>query len=145
MALNKIDQPDVQERLKAIKASFKKKKVELVTISAMARTNTRDILIAAYQKLADIPAEAVDETLPIYKPEVDPNLFEITHEEDGNWRVTGVAIERSAKMTYFEHDGSLRRFQKLLERLGVDKALREAGIEEGDTVYIGNFELEWKD
>ncbi|MHB8779710.1 MAG: Obg family GTPase CgtA, partial [Anaerolineales bacterium] len=112
---------------------------------AMARTNTRDILIAAYQKLADIPAEAVDETLPIYKPEVDPNLFEITHEEDGNWRVTGVAIERSAKMTYFEHDGSLRRFQKLLERLGVDKALREAGIEEGDTVYIGNFELEWKD
>ncbi|MDO8753861.1 MAG: Obg family GTPase CgtA [Anaerolineales bacterium] len=54
-------------------------------------------------------------------------------------------MERSAKMTYFEHDGSLRRFQKLLERLGVDKALREAGIDEGDTVFIGNFELEWKD
>lgn len=145
VALNKIDQPDVQERLKAIKASFKKKKVELVTISAMARTNTRDILIAAYQKLTDIPVDVVDETLPVYRPDVDPNLFEITREEDGNWRVMGVAIERSAKMTYFEHDGSLRRFQKLLERLGVDKALREAGIEEGDTVYIGNFEFEWKD
>ena len=145
VALNKIDQPDVQERLKAIKASFKKKKIELVTVSAMARTNTRDILIAAYQKLADIPVEAVDETLPVYKPDVDPNLFEIKREDDGNWRVTGVAIERSAKMTYFEHDGSLRRFQKMLEKLGVDNALREAGVEEGDTVYIGNFELEWKD
>ncbi|MDP1714170.1 MAG: GTPase ObgE [Anaerolineales bacterium] len=145
VALNKIDQPDVQERLKNIKASFKKKEVELVTISAMARTNTRDILIAAYQKLADVPVEVVDETLPVYRPEVDPNQFEITREDDGNWRVTGVAIERSAKMTYFEHDGSLRRFQKLLERLGVDNALREEGIEEGDTVYIGDFELEWKD
>ena len=145
VALNKIDQPDVQERLKAIKASFKKKDIKLVTISAMARTNTRDILIAAYQNLADIPVEAVDETLPVYKPDVDPNLFKVTREEDGNWRVTGVAIERSAKMTYFEHDGSLRRFQKLLEKLGVDNALREAGVEEGDTVYIGNFELEWKD
>ena len=39
----------------------------------------------------------------------------------------------------------LHFFQKLLERLGVDNALREAGIEEGDTVFIGSFELEWKD
>ena len=134
VALNKIDQPEVQERLKEIKASFKKKKIELFTLSAMARTNTRDILIAAYQKLADVLIEAVDETLPVYRPEVDPNLFKITREDDGNWRVTGVAIERSAKMTYFEHDGSLRRFQKMLEKLGVDNALREAGVDEGDTV-----------
>jgi GTP-binding protein len=75
----------------------------------------------------------LDETLPVYKPEVDPNQFEVTQEEDGKWRVTGIAIERSAKMTYWEHDGSVRRFQKLMERLGVDKALNEAGIQEGDT------------
>jgi GTP-binding protein len=145
VALNKIDQPDVQERLKEIKASFKKKKIELFTLSAMARTNTRDILIAAHQKLADMPVEEEEETLPVYRPDVDPNQFEVTREEDGNWRVSGVAIERSAKMTFFEHDGSLRRFQRMLEKLGVDKALREAGVEEGDTVYIGNFELEWQD
>jgi GTP-binding protein len=145
VALNKIDQPDVQERLKEIKASFKKKKIELFTLSAMARTNTRDILIAAHQKLAEIPVEELNEALPVYKPDVDPNQFAVTREDDGNWRVSGVAIERSAKMTYFEHDGSLRRFQKLLEKLGVDKALREAGVEEGDTVFIGDFELEWQE
>ncbi len=145
VVLNKIDQPDVQERLKAIKASFKKQKVELITASAMARTNTRDILIAAYRRLGEMPVEEVEETLPVYKPEVDPNQFEVVREEDGRWRIKGVAIERSAKMTYWEHDGSIRRFQKLMERLGVDKALNEAGIEEGDTVYVGDFELEWKD
>ncbi len=145
VVLNKIDQPEVQERLKKIKASFKKQKVTLLEASAMARTHTRDILIAAYQTLSEIPIEKLDETLPIYKPEVDPNLFEVTQEEDGKWRITGVAIERSAKMTYWEHDGSVRRFQKMMERLGVDKALHAAGIEEGDTVSIGNFELEWKD
>ena len=145
VVLNKIDQPDVQERLKSIKASFKKKKVDLLTASAMARTNTSDVLIAAHQKLADIPLEEVEEMLPVYKPDVDPNQFEVQREDDGNWRVSGVAIERSAKMTYWEHDGSLRRFQKLMERLGVDEALREAGVEEGDTVFVGDFELEWKD
>jgi GTP-binding protein len=40
VALNKIDQPDVQERLKNIKASFKKKKIELFTLSALARKHS---------------------------------------------------------------------------------------------------------
>ncbi|MDD2922977.1 MAG: GTPase ObgE [Anaerolineales bacterium] len=145
VVLNKIDQPEVQERLKAIKASFKKQKVNLITASAMARTNTREILIAAYQMLSDLPEETLEETLPIYTPDVDPNQFEIVREDEHEWRVTGVAIERSAKMTYWEHDGSLRRFQKLMERLGIDEALRKAGVEEEDTVHIGNFELEWRD
>ncbi len=145
VALNKIDQPDVQEHLEDIKASFKKKKVELFTISAMARTNTRDILIAAHQKLAEIPAEELDDSLPIYKPAVDPNQFEIKREDGDKWRLSGVAIERSAKMTYWEHDGSVRRFQKLLLKLGVDEALRKAGVQEGHTVYVGDFELEWQD
>jgi len=145
VALNKIDQPDVLERLKKIKASFKKQKVELFEVSAMTRANTRDLLIAAHRTLAELPPEVEEEALPVYKPEVDPNQFEVTRENGDRWRVTGVAIERSAKMTYWEHDGSVRRFQKLMERLGVDKALREAGIQEGDSVFIGNFELEWKD
>ena len=40
---------------------------------------------------------------------------------------------------------SVRRFQKLMNTLGVEEALRKAGIEEGDNVIIGEFELEWQD
>ncbi len=146
VVLNKIDQPDVLERLAEITASFKEKKIDLITASAMARTNTRDILISAYKQLQELPAEVLEvEALPIYKPDVDPNQFEVIHEESGDWRITGVAIERAAKMTYWEHDGSIRRFQKLMGHLGVDKALRNAGIQEGETVFIGDFELEWQD
>jgi GTP-binding protein len=145
VALNKIDQPDVQERLNDIKTSFKKKNVELIPLSAMARTNTREILVAAYQKLAEVKDEPMDESLPLYKPDVNPNQFEIKREDGDKWRVSGVAIERSAKMTYWEHDGSVRRFQKLMTKLGVDEALRKAGIEEGHTVYVGDFELEWQE
>ncbi len=146
VVLNKIDQPDVLERLAEITASFKNKNIDLITASAMARTNTRDILISAYKQLQELPAEVLEEeALPVYKPDVDPNQFEVIHEETGDWRITGVAIERAAKMTYWEHDGSIRRFQKLMIHLGVDKALRNAGIQEGETVYIGDFELEWQD
>jgi len=48
-------------------------------------------------------------------------------------------------MTYWEYEGSLRRFQKLMETLGVEDALRKAGIQQGDEVWIGDFMLEWQD
>ncbi len=146
VVVNKIDQPDVQARLKDIQASFKRKKVEVITASAMVRTNTREVLLSAYQRLQELTPEQIEEeALPVYKPEVDPNQFKIHREDGDKWRVSGIAIERAAKMTYWEHYGSVRRFQKLMQKLGVDKAMREAGVSDGDTVFVGDFELEWQE
>lgn len=146
VALNKIDQPEVQERLADIRKRFKKQKVEVLAVSALARTNTWDLLLKATARLADTPAlEDVEPILPVYRAEADPNQFEIVQEGPGEWRISGKAIERSAKMTYWQHEGSLRRFQKMMERIGVDGALRKAGVKQGDTVAIGEYELEWQD
>ncbi len=146
VALNKIDQPEVQERLAGIKKEMKKRGVSLMTISALARTDVRELLLKAAGKLAELPPlEEIEPPMPVYRPEEDPRDFNISREDDASWRVTGTAIERAAAMTYWEHYGSVRRFQKLLETLGVEEALREAGIAEGETVHIGEFELEWQD
>ena len=146
VALNKIDQPEVQARLGDIHKQFKKQKVELMAISALARTNTRDLLVKAYQKLAEAPPlEEIEPPLPVYRPKEDPREFIVTREGANEWRISGVAIERAASMTYWQHDGSVRRFQKIMETLGVDEALRTEGVQEGDTVAIGDFELEWQE
>ena len=76
--------------------------------------------------------------------EADPKAFSIQVENQG-WRVSGEAIERAAAMTYWEYDQSVRRFQRILQSLGIDAQLRSLGVEEGDTVLIGEFELEWTD
>jgi GTP-binding protein len=145
-ALNKIDQPEVQEKLGEIQKKFKKLGVELMTLSALARTNTRDLLIQAYRKLEETPSlEQVELSLPVYKPKEDPREFTVTREGANEWRVSGAAIERAASMTFWQHDGSVRRFQKIMETLGVEETLRKAGVQEGDTVSIGEFELEWQD
>ena len=146
VALNKIDQPEVQERLVEVQKKFKKLGVELMTVSALARTNTRDLLVKAYQKLQETPPpEEVELPLPVYKSKEDPREFVVRREGANEWRVSGTAIERAASMTYWQHDGSVRRFQKIIETLGVDEALRKAGVQEGDTVAIGEFELEWQE
>ena len=117
-----------------------------MTISALARTDVRELLLKAVGKLADLPPlEEIEPPMPVYRPEEDPREFAISREDDASWRVSGKAIERAATMTYWEHSGSVRRFQKLMETLGVEEALRKAGIEEGETVHIGEFELEWQD
>ncbi len=147
VAVNKIDQPEVLERLPQLKRDLKKRGVSKIwEISALARTNVRELLLAAAERLSETPAiEDAETPMPVYKPKEDPKEFSIRREDNGDWRVSGTAIERAAKMTYFEHSGSLRRFQRLMEALGVEEALRKAGIQNGDTVLIGDFELEWQD
>lgn len=147
VAVNKIDQPEALERLPQLKRDLKKRGVTKIwEISALARANVRELLLAAAERLAETPAiEDAEAPMPVYKPKEDPKEFTIRREDNGDWRVSGTAIERAAKMTYFEHSGSLRRFQRLMEALGVEDALRKAGIQSGDTVLIGDFELEWQD
>ncbi len=83
--------------------------------------------------------------LPVYRPREDAHDFQVARTGAHAWRLTGAAIERAASMTFWEHDGSVRRFQRVMQALGVDDALRKAGIQNGDTVAIGNFELDWQD
>jgi len=146
VALNKIDQLEVQERLADIRKEFKKRQVDFVTISALARTNTHDLLILAHQRLAETPTmEDVELPKPVYKPKEDPREFSVAREGANEWRISGVAIERAAKMTYWEHYGSLRRFHKIMETLGISDALKKAGVQDGDTVFIDEYELEWQE
>ncbi len=143
VALNKIDQPEVQERYPALRAQFAEKGIELHAISALARQGTRPLLLQAVRLLQEAPPPSSAPVLPVYRPKAEGRDFTITPLGPGEWRLSGEAIERAAAMTYWEHDGSVRRFQKIMEHLGVDEALRQAGVQEGDTVYIGDFELEW--
>ena len=69
--------------------------------------------------------------------------YTIEREPGGIWAVEGRRIERLVAQTDFENDESAARFQRELNKLGVVDALREAGVETGDTVRIGETELEW--
>ena len=148
VALNKIDLLDVQARFPEIVAELKlrgmKNVEEVMAISAVAGTNVRKLLFMASKMLEEAPqlAELVD--LPVYSLENDPREFSIKRTKDG-WLVLGDAIVRAAAMTYWEYDQSIRRFQRILESLGIDAALIEAGVKVGDTVHIGEYELIWQD
>jgi GTP-binding protein len=144
VALNKMDLPDVQEKWPALEKELKKRGFEPMAISAVARTNVKELLYKTAELLAATPKPEKAIEIAVYKPEADPNDFEILKEAGGT-RVKGISIERAAAMTYWEYAESVRRFQNIMEVIGIDQALRDAGVEAGDTVLIGEFELEWED
>ncbi len=145
IAFNKMDQREVAERWKEVKEALEKRGYQIMAISALARTDIRKLLLKAVEELSKLPTVEESAPMPVYRVETDPNEFEIHRVNDGDWQVSGQAIERAAAMTYWGHYGSIRRFQKVMQALKIDVALREKGIKEGDTVLIGEYELEWQE
>ncbi len=144
VVLNKMDLPIVAEKLPALSQQFADEGIDLMPISAVSHLNLKDLMWKAWNQLLQLPMEPIDTSLPVYRTDEDPDAFEIEKTDEGYF-VTGKRIERAAAMTFFDQPGSVRRFQKFMAGVGVDKALRNAGIQEGDSVFVGDWELTWQD
>jgi GTP-binding protein len=145
VAFNKVDMPQAEERWPEVRKTLEKRGYPVMAISALTGENTRELLYRAAQILDEIPEEEPEpEEVPVFRLEEDEDRFVIERVEDG-WRVSGIAVERLAAMTVWNLDESVRRFQRQLRGIGVTQALRESGVEPGDTVTIGDTELVWEE
>lgn len=146
VVLNKMDIPEVKARWPKIQKELRARGVEPMAISAITTGNVQSLVQRMFEELNNLPIETLPYALemPIYELPEDTLDFEIIEEEEG-YRIVGKRIERAAAMTYWDYEEAVLRFQKMLDTIGVSAALRRAGIEEGDTVYIGENELEWSE
>ncbi|MBL8131973.1 MAG: GTPase ObgE [Anaerolineae bacterium] len=146
VAFNKIDLPEAQGRLEAFKKALEAEDVEVLPISGATRQGLQALIqrvFAVYDALPDQPP--IIETMPVYDLPEEQLTFTIETMEVGVFRVVGKRIERAAAMTYWDYEEAILRFQRMLDTLGVTDALRRAGVKEGDSVFIGEHELEWSD
>jgi GTP-binding protein len=116
-----------------------------MAISAATGENVQMLLYRAQEMLDALPQPVKEEVEPLIEisPEPDRKAFTIELTEPGMWRVRGHEVERTARMTKWDYYEAALRFQRILAALGITDALREAGIQDGDTVKIGNVELVW--
>jgi len=145
VVLNKIDLPHAREREPQIRKTIQAAGFPFMTISAVTGDGVKALLYEVKRMVDAQPQTlptAADEPI-IIRPPASEKPFTIKREGSNTWRVKGKEIERIASMTYFEFDDSLLRFQTALEKTGITAALTEAGVKVGDTVFIGDQELEW--
>ncbi|WP_080874243.1 GTPase ObgE [Oceanobacillus timonensis] len=146
IAANKMDMPDAEAHLHAFKEKLGEE-IPIYQISAVTKDGLRDLLFAVADKLEEIPKyepeiEQADETV-VYRYQKEEDPFHITRDPDGAYVLYGHRIETLFKMTNFQHDEAIQRFSRQLRGMGVDKALRERGAKDGDTVRLLDYEFEF--
>jgi len=147
IVFNKIDLPEAQSIWPEVQAELKKRSVDAIPISAATHENINLLIQRTFGQIPEYREAPVEEIAekPLYELKADDLAFEIEKIEEGAYRVAGKRIERAAAMTYWDYEEAVLRFQNILETLGISKSLEDAGVQVGDTVYIGDFELEWSD
>ncbi len=148
VAYNKIDLPEARERWPALRDALAEAGVlDAMAISAATTENTRELMQRLHRALSELPEpEPAEPELPVLRPvDTDADAFTIRRDPDGAWRLAGQRVERAAVITDWDNDHAIARFQRILDDMGIREALREAGVEHGQPVRIGQIELEWVD
>jgi GTP-binding protein len=148
VAVTKQDLPEARDRWPAARDALREDGHEPIAVSAHDGTGLDDLRAALADALAEgdrgASAAPAEPARRLHRFDPTAEGWEVIAEADG-LRVRGTAIERSAARTDFTNPESRDRFQRRLERLGIDAELRRRGARDGTTVRIGPLELEWGD
>lgn len=151
VVFNKMDLPDAQEYFPLVQEALDQRGITVMPISAATQHNIQQLIQTAFTEIDKLPEASEVETteaeddIAVYELDEQAPIFTLTRTADGSYVVQGKRIERAAAMTYWDYEEAVNRFQKILEVLGITKALKEAGVQVGDTVFIGDYELEWSE
>jgi len=141
VALNKIDVPEARELADLVKPELTARGLAVYEVSAATTEGLRELKFAMAQLVAEARA-AQPEPEParvVIRPAAasEPG-FEVTRTPDGAYLIRGEKPERWVRQTDFTNDEAVGYLADRLARLGVEKALADAGAEPGDTVLIGD-------
>ncbi|MBQ0066899.1 MAG: Obg family GTPase CgtA, partial [Phascolarctobacterium sp.] len=141
---NKMDLPEAKENFERLKKYVEAKGYDIVQVSAATGEGLKNLMYRAFELIKQYVPEEDEEQLERFD-EIDPDSFDIAVGNDTDWEVRGKNIERLVAMTNFDNREALYRFQLIWKRLEIDKALKERGCEEGQTVRIRDMVFEYKE
>ena len=143
---NKIDVVQNDENLKAVEKLAKDNNIELFKISAVTGEGLKELFEYVSNILETLPKEEIvdieDRIIYTLEDEEEPFTIEV---KDGKYIVQGPAAERIMRRVNVEDNESFAYLQRNMKKLGIDDALREKGINDGDTVILVDWEFEWSE
>ena len=141
---NKADVMQDDSAFKALKKMATEKGIEIFKISAVTGEGLKELFGRVSEILKSLPKEDLleIEDKVVYTLEDDVKQFDIDV-VDGEFVVTGPAVERLMGRINIGDNESMAYFERNLRELGINDALKEKGIKEGDTVRFLEWVFEW--
>ncbi len=132
------------EQVEEFRQFVEEQGLTFVPISAATMQGVRELPGLVYNRLKDIPVIPVFEAQYI-KPEnnMGGRKFNITKVEDHVWDVQAPWLERILAGSNVDDYESLQYFQRQLSESGIFDELVKLGVEEDDTVLIGEYQFDY--
>src|SRR4051812_13923985 len=134
-------QPDLLDRPRVVVCS----RADIVNrdgISAITRQGVDELV---HRLAAEVQAarQAIEppSAFVVHRPAMQG--FTVERESNG-WRVVGRQAERAVALSDLTNPDALAYAQRRLQKMGVDRALARAGVQEGELVRIGQLEFEYE-
>lgn len=146
IAANKIDviydDGTGKNPVEEIKAAFEPEGIKVYPISAVTGSGVKELLYAVRGLL-----DTMDDEPVVFEREFDmealldnPNeAFSVEKDETGTYLVYGPRVDRMLGYTNLESEKGFSFFQRFLRQTGILDELKALGIEEGDTVRVGEY------
>lgn len=139
---SKMDEPSAEENLKKLKTFLKRKKI--YPISVLSNEGIPELLDAIEVELSKHPVtkkkvqESTEEKIYTYQT---PSKFKITKRSPHVFVIQGEEVETTYQKFNLSTDQGIMSLLQYLRKIKVEDALETMGIQEGDTVVIGEFEF----
>ena len=132
------------EQIDEFRAFIEGQGLTFLPISAATRQGLDGLPGLVYERLKELPP------VQVYEPEfvrsetpADPRAFTVEQEAEHVWRVDAPWLERILEGSDVEDYESLQYFQRQLGESGVLDELVRRGVQEDDTIKIGEFEFDY--
>jgi len=145
VAVNKIDMPEVRDRMAGVKGLLREAGVTAHFISASTGEGVKELMSKVAALLSKTPAPEVmtDTAIPtVIRPGVHPR--EVSVSKAGEvYIVSGEELERLVAGSDTGNSEVRRQIAAILGGPRIRPRLERAGIKSGDKVRIGDFEWTW--
>ncbi|MCM1309020.1 MAG: GTPase ObgE [Butyrivibrio sp.] len=128
-----------------LRDEFEPKGVKVFPISAAANKGLEELLYAVRALLDTMDGEPI-----VYEREYFPEEMydksepiEVYKADEHAFVIEGERVDRMLGYTNLDDEKGFAFFQKFMKEQGIIDRLEELGIEEGDTVYLGDLEFDY--
>ena len=150
IAANKTDvlEPKaLEDVLKRMRNEFEPKGISIFPISAVTGAGVKELLSYAYQYLKESKDEPVifeQEYFPEFENNYANEPYTVSFDDkEQAYIVEGPRIEKMLGYTNLESEKGFLFFQEFLKKNGILKKLEEMGIQDGDTVRMYGFAIDY--
>lgn len=144
---NKMDLLVDEAKYKEFKEYLDEKNIELYPISVLLGEGLKPIIYKAYQELQTIerlPLEEENSIDELFKSRQIKEDWIIQQDENGVYDVGGRIVTGLLEKYIFKmNEETVINFLRILRNNGLEKELRKAGVEDGDSVRIADIEFDF--